>query len=158
MVLAVPGRVAAALVTFHARILRRSAGMPRPPKGVGFPDPLSGTLNISEKNSIRNRTLRDSIEHFDERLDQWTLKTNNSFAIVDRGFFDDYDRAYGFSGQPMPKDMIFRAFNFRSHSYIFMGAEYDIALMSKDLIVIQTSVEHFTRGNELELYSLWIEV
>jgi hypothetical protein len=46
MVLAVPDRVAAALVAFHAGILRRSTSMPRPPKGVGFPDPLSGTLKL----------------------------------------------------------------------------------------------------------------
>ena len=36
---------------------------------------LRRLLNFSEKNAIRNRTLRDSIEHFDERLDQWTLRT-----------------------------------------------------------------------------------
>ena len=56
MVLAVPDRVAAALVSFHAGILRRSTELPRPPKGVGFPDPLSGTLNarIAHLTSIHN--------------------------------------------------------------------------------------------------------
>jgi hypothetical protein len=119
---------------------------------------LRKILHLSEDNTIRDRTLRDSIEHFDERLDQWALKTDSAFLIVDRGFFDDYDKSYGFDGTTLPKEMIFRAFNLKTHSYIFMGVEYDIALMSKDLIIIQKSVEHYTRGNETELASIWIEM
>jgi hypothetical protein len=42
--LAVPDRMAAALVRFHPANLHREAPRSRPPKGVGFPDPLSGTL------------------------------------------------------------------------------------------------------------------
>ena len=45
MVLAVPNRVAAALVRFHPANLYRKRRDPMPPKGVGFSDPLSGTLN-----------------------------------------------------------------------------------------------------------------
>src|SRR5882762_8670897 len=44
MILAVPNRMAATLVGLHARSLHRTCRRPMPPKGVGFPDPLSGTL------------------------------------------------------------------------------------------------------------------
>lgn len=45
MILTVPNRVTAALVRFHSAILHGNLRNPMPPKGVGFPDPLSGTLN-----------------------------------------------------------------------------------------------------------------
>ena len=45
VVLAVPDRVAAAFERFHSRRLHGNRREPRPPKGVGFTDPLSGTLN-----------------------------------------------------------------------------------------------------------------
>ena len=45
VILAVPDRVAAALVALHAPVYTGHVADPMPPKGVGFPDPLSGTLN-----------------------------------------------------------------------------------------------------------------
>ena len=45
MILAVPDGVAAAFVRFHPSQCTRYCRDPIPPKGVGFPDPLSGTLN-----------------------------------------------------------------------------------------------------------------
>jgi hypothetical protein len=45
MILAIPNRVAAALVRFHPATLSANPRDPMPPKGVGFSDPLSGTLN-----------------------------------------------------------------------------------------------------------------
>ena len=44
VIFAVPNRVAAAFVQFHAAILHRKCTYPIPTKGVGFTDPLSGTL------------------------------------------------------------------------------------------------------------------
>ena len=46
MILAVPNGMAAALVRFHPATLPANPRDPMPAKGVGFPDPLSGTLNL----------------------------------------------------------------------------------------------------------------
>ena len=45
VILAVPNRMAAALVRFHPANLYSDRPRSQPPKGMGFPDPLSGTLN-----------------------------------------------------------------------------------------------------------------
>lgn len=47
MIFAIPHRVAAALVRFHPNT--RIGRDPKPPKGVLFPDPLSGTLKVTRK-------------------------------------------------------------------------------------------------------------
>ncbi len=65
VILAVPNGVAAPLVSFHPAILYRNRRDPMPPKGVGFPDPLSGTL---KKACPRNRkcsfgSVRQAILH-----------------------------------------------------------------------------------------------
>lgn len=44
VIFAVPNRVAAAFVQFHAAILHRKCTYPIPTKGVGFTDPLSWAL------------------------------------------------------------------------------------------------------------------
>jgi hypothetical protein len=49
VVFEVPNSMAAALVRFHKNTLYRKRRDPRPPKGVGFPDPLSGTLNLEHQ-------------------------------------------------------------------------------------------------------------
>ena len=47
MVLTVPNRVAASFVTLHAPSLAATAADPGRLKGVGFSDPLSGTVNVT---------------------------------------------------------------------------------------------------------------
>jgi predicted NBD/HSP70 family sugar kinase len=39
-------------VRFHTAILHGNRHNPMPPKGVGFPDPLSGTLNLKTRAAL----------------------------------------------------------------------------------------------------------
>ncbi len=55
MIFAVPNCVAAAFVRFHVDNLHGRRVNPMPPKGVGFPDPLSGTLKPRHFRSVWNQ-------------------------------------------------------------------------------------------------------
>lgn len=59
MILTVPNRVTAALVRFHSAILHGNLRNPMPPKGVGFPDPLSGTVKFSYAHRFPDEALTE---------------------------------------------------------------------------------------------------
>ena len=54
VIFAVPMRVTAAFIRFHTATLHGNRRSPMPPKGVGLPDPLSGTLNLLPLQDIGN--------------------------------------------------------------------------------------------------------
>src|ERR1700674_3266374 len=62
VILAVPDRVATALVPFHPPVYAAKCRRPKPPKGVGFTDPLSGTLNPLSYARIDARLYKFIVE------------------------------------------------------------------------------------------------
>jgi hypothetical protein len=42
---------------------------------------LRAVLGVSDNHPLRTRTLRDHLEHFDERLDQWSQETTHGVII-----------------------------------------------------------------------------
>jgi hypothetical protein len=68
VILAVPNGVAAALVLFHPASLHRKRRDPTPPKGVGFADPRSGTLN--SRNAVCFELAALSVCKADERISE----------------------------------------------------------------------------------------
>lgn len=76
VIFAVPNRVTAAFVRFHTAILHGNRHNPMPLKGVGFPDPLSGTLKNEaahdltatlQLSTMTNGSLCDSFKHTGSR-------------------------------------------------------------------------------------------
>lgn len=80
---------------------------------------LRGELDIKNEHAIRNRTLRDHFEHFDERLDDWAENSKNRDMIGK--FFGPRDAIHGIDD----KDIIHH-YDPATKKYVFRGEEFDI--------------------------------
>ena len=68
----------------HAAAISRILWPPRKKddRARGRGEHLRAVLSVTDNHPLRTRTLRDHLEHFDERLDQWSQETTHG-AIID---------------------------------------------------------------------------
>jgi hypothetical protein len=94
---------------------------------------LRTALAISEPNALQDRGLRNHLEHFDERLDDWAENSRN------RNIADRLIGPRGMIGGGGIADTdIFRQFDPATKKFIFRGDEFDLeALVSAILDVAQ---------------------
>lgn len=78
----------------HIRLsLQMAANVSRmfwPPKNKARGEQLRGLTGLTEDHKLSNRTLRNHIEHLDERLDDWTANSPRPFLAVELVLHDDY--------------------------------------------------------------------
>lgn len=61
-----------------------------PPRNRARGDHLRSLANIPQSHALADRTLRNHIEHLDERLDQWTAVSPRPFLTIQLVLHDDY--------------------------------------------------------------------
>lgn len=82
---------------------------------------LRSVLNVADDHPLRSRTLRDHLEHFDERLDRWAQETTHA-AVVDLHI----GPTSVIGGDGISKGDFLRAFDPRRKVFTHRGAEFDI--------------------------------
>ncbi|HAT2139348.1 TPA: hypothetical protein I8027_001776 [Legionella pneumophila] len=96
---------------------------------------LRKILNIDEQNALKDRTLRDHLVHFDERLDNWA---NNSKRknFVDHCIGDIKKLVSGVDST----DYI-RNFNPNNMEYIFLNETFNLNDILNAIIQIKNNIE-----------------
>lgn len=79
---------------------------------------LRGLFGLAANSPLKKRTLRNHLEHFDERLDAWRESHRQSFAIDIIGSENDF---YG-----LDPESSFRWYDFTTQTFKFRGERFDI--------------------------------
>jgi hypothetical protein len=84
---------------------------------------LRTILNVSSPHPLEDRTLRNHLEHFDERLDAWAASTQ-SFLFVDLNIGPPGSIAAG------PPEQVFRQFDPTTNTLSFRGESFDLQALT----------------------------
>jgi len=91
---------------------------------------LRRAFALTDQSALRNRALRDFLEHFDERLDRYLLHH-------DRGYFFPSAQVGDSTLADEPDGHIFKLVDPRKSSFVLLGEKHDYAEVRKE-------VERFT--------------
>ena len=104
---------------------------------------LRSAFDISESSPLADRSLRDSIEHLDERLDEYLLGDLSGpiipFAVSTDNLTDE-DLAIGH---------VFLWANPKSHEFIVMNKRYNYSDLIEEVFKIQMYLETRSFGDRL---------
>lgn len=93
---------------------------------------LRDCLNLADVKIKQFRKLRNHLEHFDERLDDWICKHyNNGYAFFDMNLVTG---ARGF-----PKKICLRALD--GNKFVFYGEEFNILVLHEEIEKIEKSIK-----------------
>jgi hypothetical protein len=82
---------------------------------------LRGTLGIEDSHPLKNRSLRDHFEHYDERLDDWLVNSPNHI------FVNNVIGPRTIIGGNVVKDQdIIKLFNPATKELVFRGEPYNV--------------------------------
>jgi hypothetical protein len=82
---------------------------------------LRTVLTVDNAHSLRTRTLRDHLEHFDERLDRWSQETTHG-AIIDLHI----GPTSVIGGEAVGRGDFLRVYEPNRKVFTFRGDEFDI--------------------------------
>lgn len=110
--------------------LNQAAAMSRilwPPKthtptAVARAEHLRKVLEVTESHPLRRRTLRDHLEHFDERLDRWSQETTHG-TIIDLTIGPATQFV---GGEAVSRGDFLRVYEPERKVFTFRGDEFDI--------------------------------
>jgi hypothetical protein len=95
-------------------------------------DYLRNSLEINDGHSLKDRTLRDHFEHFDERLDDWA-ETNPHRNIVDNMI----GPRNAIDGDSIKDQDIMRLFDPATKTLIFRGERFNVQALVNGLTEVQ---------------------
>lgn len=98
---------------------------------------LRAELGLPEKHALRSRKLRDHLEHFDERIDDWEENSQNKNFVQDT--IGPENAVVGIA-----KTDMMRWFNPRNSTFLFRGETFslqDIATALEKLLPILVAKE-----------------
>jgi hypothetical protein len=93
---------------------------------------LLNSLEIDDTHSLKERTLRDHFEHFDERLDDWA-ETSPHKNMVDNMI----GSRSAIGGDSIKDQDIMRLFDPATKILIFRGERFDVQALVNGLIDVQ---------------------
>ena len=100
---------------------------------------LTQALGVTDPHPLEKRSLRNHLEHFDERIDDWAESSVNR-NIADRIILP---RREMFNlGSIMTEKDIFRMFESDTLHYIFRGEEFDMQALCDGIQDIQRRVQN----------------
>lgn len=103
---------------------------------------LRRVLHVSNSSVLRLRTLRDSLEHFDERLETWSLSDDGQN-------FDLYDMnsaPFGLGlGGPSTDDYMLRTLQWQPLQFRILGSEVDLEAVVNELLHLHEGVVSWQR-------------
>ncbi len=89
---------------------------------------LRRILGVDDNSLINSKSLRNAIEHFDEKLDDWIQNQTCNGHIVEACIGDNVFSEYG-----VKKESFFSAYSRATKIYVFMGEEYRLEPMVRDV-------------------------
>lgn len=99
---------------------------------------LRRVLGVQDSSTLRLRHIRDSLEHFDERLELWCLTgVGRNLDMIDMN-----QSAFGFSS-PIPppiEDISVRILKWWPLSFEFLGESVDLGKMADELVPLRDAV------------------
>ena len=104
----------------------RSLATRRVARGVA----LRSTTGLSDDNTLRNRTLRDHLEHFDDRLDAWESTSIRHNYVQD--FIGPRSAIEGIDASDM-----MRWFDPTTNHLRFRGEEFDLQGLADTLVQVR---------------------
>jgi len=87
---------------------------------------LRRAFDLTDHSGLRNRALRDFLEHFDERLDTYLLHH-------DRGYFFPSDQVGDSTLADEPDGHIFKLVDPGKSSFVLLGEKYDYSEVRKEV-------------------------
>jgi hypothetical protein len=87
---------------------------------------LRQALNITDKNPLKSRDLRNAMEHFDEKLDQYL--STRIVGIVFPHYFGALPKSDGIPSH------IFRAYYIDVGQFELLGKRYEVEPIAKELL------------------------
>jgi tryptophanyl-tRNA synthetase len=108
---------------------------------------LRKILKVSDSSPIRSRSLRDSIEHFDERLDNWTQHQTSNGSLAQYVMGPNLTQMFGGG---IPLSSIFSGLDTQTGTYVLMGEEYVIQPMVNGVMELLNEVKKC-----LEVHQPW---
>lgn len=93
--------------------------------------PLRESLNIKENSLIKSRELRNDFEHFDERVESWSLESQR------KNFMDSCIGPINMFNGIDPED-IFRHFDTHKMEITFKGKTYELQPILDELIEVHS--------------------
>ena len=97
---------------------------------------LRTTLEITDSHALKNRNLRDHFEHYDERLDDWVVKSPNRIMVN-----SIIGPRNTIGGNVVQDHEIIKLFDPQTNTLIFRGEPYDIQLLVNSVIDVKNRVQ-----------------
>ncbi|TVQ10055.1 MAG: hypothetical protein EA368_08240 [Leptolyngbya sp. DLM2.Bin27] len=115
---------------------------------VARAEALKEEYSLKENSALKNRNLRDHLEHYDERLDHWRKNSKNrNIAPENIGPLS--------SIRPSPDALDnMRQFDPSRNIYMFRGEEYDlqnIATAISEILSLSQNLEEKLRGSSSQI-------
>lgn len=93
---------------------------------------LRAALQVTDEHVLRNRRLRDHLEHYDERIDDWA-ETSANRIIVD----NHLGPRTSISGSAVRDSDIMRLFDPSTNEFVFRGESFDVQELANGVVDIQ---------------------
>ena len=97
---------------------------------------LCDALDVDENSPIADRSLRDHLEHYDERLDRWARRASKSATV---SFATDNIHPKGMGANVRPEST-FRTYLTDSKEFFFMGHTYELVPLATEVRKILETV------------------
>ena len=96
---------------------------------------LRNILQLSKSHyQLQNRKLRNHLEHYDERLDDWAKSSKNHNIVID--FIGSYDSVIGIEQTDR-----MRWYDPRTRMFYFRGEKFDLENIHSEVIELMKKVE-----------------
>jgi hypothetical protein len=104
---------------------------------------LRKLLGISEDHLLKNRSFRNNLDHFDERLDSWAISSKHHSAY----FTDLLGRPQPFLNSVIKEKDLMRLFDHETMTFYFQGDPCNIQSIAESIdILLKIAQEKGGRG------------
>ena len=108
-----------------------------PPKNAGRGARLRALTGLPESHGLSDRTLRNHIEHLDERLDDWTTVTPRPFLAIELVLHDDPGAE---TRRIAVTDATAIVYDVKSQSVQLFGDTFSLPILRTDLEDVQAKI------------------
>lgn len=102
---------------------------------------LRAAFGLSESSILRDRSLRDALEHFDERLDQYLL-------VSDAGRYMPLPRVGDSDGLPNGVDHIFKLVDPEREVFVMLDQRFEFGPIRGEAVRIMVAARDMSRNGD----------
>ena len=123
-----------------------------PPRNRARGAQMRRLVGLPEDHGLKDRRLRDHIEHLDERLDLWTAESPRPFMGIDTVFYDDFPQL----ARPRTLASTLVVYDEVSRQVHILDDTFDLAALRRDLLDVRERISAaFTALYEKEGRETW---